>query len=50
MDLLWVVAIVLALMWVFGFAFHIAGGIIHLLIVLAVVAVIVRLLAGRTAV
>ncbi len=47
LDLLFIVAIVLALMWVFGFAFHIAGGIIHLLLVLAVIALVVRLLAGR---
>ncbi len=48
LDLLWVVAVLFALMWVFGFALHIGGSLIHLLIVLAVIAVLVRLLTGRT--
>ena len=48
MNLLWAVAAVLILMWMFGFAFfHVSCGLIHLLLVLAVVAVLVRIIAGR---
>jgi hypothetical protein len=47
MNLLWGVALVLFLMWMLGFGFHVAGGLIHLLLVLAVVAVLVRVITGR---
>jgi hypothetical protein len=47
MNLLWALAVVLFVMWMFGFAFfHVTGSFIHLLLVLAVVAVVVRLIAG----
>jgi len=47
MNLLWAVAVVLFLMWMFGFAFfHVTGGLIHLLLVLAVIAILVRIIAG----
>jgi hypothetical protein len=49
MDLLWALAVVLVIAWVFGFTvFHVAGGLIHLLLVVAVVAVIARLITGRS--
>jgi len=50
MNLLWVVAAVLVAMWVTGFAvYKIASGLIHLLLVVAVVVVIARFVAGRRA-
>jgi hypothetical protein len=40
---------VLLVMWAMGFlAFHVAGGLIHILIVLAVISLIVHLFRGRT--
>ena len=40
--------IVLLVAWVLGFlAFHIAGGLIHLLIILALISLIVHLVRGR---
>jgi hypothetical protein len=51
MNLLWGLAVLFFVMWLFGFAaFHVAGGLIHLLLVLAVVVVLVRVIAGRRAV
>ena len=45
--MLWL-AILLFVAWVLGFAvFKIAGGIIHLLLVLAVVVLVYRLVTGR---
>ena len=42
--------IVLALAWLFGWSvLHIAGGFIHLLVILAVVSLIVHLVRGRRA-
>ncbi len=51
MNLLWAVAVVFVMMWMVGFlAFHVTTGIIHVLLVLAVVAVVFRLVSGgRTA-
>lgn len=50
MNLLWGIAVVLVVLWLLGFSLHIAGGVIHLLLVLALVVVVVRLVAGRRAV
>jgi hypothetical protein len=47
LNLLWVFAALLALMWVFGFAIHFGGGLIHLLIVLAVISVLARIIMGH---
>jgi Family of unknown function (DUF5670) len=45
--MLWTLIVLLLLFWVLGFAFHVAGGIIHLLLVIAVVLFLVNLLSGR---
>ena len=48
LNLLWAVAALFVVMWIFGFTFHVAaGGLIQLLLVLAVVAVLVRIILGR---
>jgi hypothetical protein len=47
MNLLWGIAVVLVVLWLLGFSLHIAGGVVHLLLVLALVVVVVRLVAGR---
>ena len=42
---------VLVVLWLLGFfAFHIAGGLIHLLLVLAVISIVWNFVAGRRAV
>ena len=44
-------AIILIILWALGFlAFNVGGGLIHLLLVAAVVVVIFQLLSGRRAV
>ncbi len=44
----WLIAIVLFVLWALGFfAFHIGGGLIHILIVIALVVVIYRLVTAR---
>jgi hypothetical protein len=47
LNLIWTVAVVLFILWVLGFAINIGGGLIHLLLVLALVAVVYNLLIGR---
>ena len=45
--MLWTLIVLLLLFWVLGFAFHIAGGIIHVLLVIALVMFLVNLISGR---
>ena len=41
-------AVILVFAWVLGFTvFHVAGGLIHLLLVIVLVVVVIRLLQGR---
>jgi hypothetical protein len=44
MGLLDIIIIILVIAWLGGFAFHIGGGLIHLLLVVAVIVLVVRLL------
>ncbi|MGD0903700.1 MAG: lmo0937 family membrane protein [Terracidiphilus sp.] len=45
--MLWTLFVILVVLWLLGFSFHVAGGFIHLLLVLALVVLIFNLLAGR---
>lgn len=45
--MLWTIVGILILFWVLGFAFHIAGGLIHLLLVVAVIVVLFQFFTGR---
>jgi hypothetical protein len=49
---LWIVLfVVLLIAWVGGFTmFHVAGGLIHLLLILAVISLVMHFLMGRRAV
>ncbi len=46
-NLLWLIAIVLIVLWLLGFALKIGGAIIHILLVIAVIVVVYRLVTGR---
>lgn len=46
-NLIWTVAALLLVLWVLGFAVNIGGGLIHLLLVLALVGIVYNLLTGR---
>ena len=45
--MLWTVFVVILVLWLLGFSFHIAGGLIHLLLVVALIVLIFNLIAGR---
>lgn len=46
--MLWTIFVILLILWLLGyFAFHVAGGLIHLLLVIAVIVLVVQLLKGR---
>ena len=46
-NLLYVVAVILIIGWAIGFIGYGAGGLIHLLLVIALIAVILRVIQGR---
>jgi hypothetical protein len=46
-GILWTVIVVLFALWLLGFLLHVGGGLIHLLLVLAVIMVIVNVVTGR---
>jgi hypothetical protein len=45
--MLWTLVVVLFVLWVLGLSLKIAGGLIHVLLVVALVIILVRLLTGR---
>jgi hypothetical protein len=46
-NMLWTIFVVLLILWLLGFSLHIAGGLIHLLLVVALVVLVINLLSGR---
>jgi hypothetical protein len=47
-TMIWTIAVILFVLWLLGFfALHVGGGLIHLLLVLAVIVVVYRLITGR---
>lgn len=47
-NLLWAVAAILLVMWLLGFALNFTlGGLLHVLLVMAIIAVLVRVIMGR---
>jgi hypothetical protein len=47
--MLWTIFVVLLVLWLLGFSLHVAGGLIHLLLVVALVVLVINLLSGRQA-
>lgn len=45
--MLWTIFVILLVLWLLGFSFHVAGSLIHLLLLIAVIVLIVNLLTGR---
>jgi Family of unknown function (DUF5670) len=46
--MLWTLAVLLFILWLLGFGvFHVAGGLIHILLVVAIVVVLLRVISGR---
>ena len=42
--MLWTIIVVLVVLWLLGFGFHIGGGLIHALLVIALIVFLVQLL------
>lgn len=46
-NLLYFIAVILLIAWAIGFVGYNAGGIIHILLVIAIIAVIIKLIQGK---
>lgn len=46
-PMLWTILVILLILWVLGFSLHIAGGLIHLILVVALVVFVLQLISGR---
>ena len=47
-DMLWTIFVVLLILWLLGFSLHVAGGLIHLLLVFALIVLVINLVSGRS--
>jgi hypothetical protein len=45
--MLWTIFAILVILWLLGFSFHVGGGLIHLLLLIAVVVLVFNLISGR---
>ncbi len=45
--MLWTIFVVLLILWLLGFSLHIAGGLIHILLVIALAVLVFNLITGR---
>jgi hypothetical protein len=48
-GILWTIISILFVLWIIGFALHVGGGLIHLLLVVVVVLFVFNLITGRGA-
>ena len=46
-NLLYIIAVILIIFWAVGFIGYSAGGIIHILLVIALISVVLRIIQGR---
>ena len=45
--MLWTIFAILIILWLLGWGFHVAGSLIHLLLVIAVIVAVINLVTGR---
>lgn len=45
--MLWTIVVILLVLWLLGFGLHVAGGLIHILLVVALIVGLFQLFAGR---
>jgi hypothetical protein len=45
--MLWTIFAILIILWLLGWGFHVAGGLIHLLLVLAVIVAVINFVHSR---
>ena len=48
-SILWAVVVILVVLWLIGFLAHVAGGLIHILLVIAIIVLLYNLFVGSRA-
>jgi hypothetical protein len=48
LSILYAIAVILIILWLLGFVLNIAGGLIHILLVIAIIIIVYNLVTGRT--
>jgi hypothetical protein len=46
-TMLWTIFVIILVLWLLGFSLHIAGGLIHILLVVALIVLVINLVSGR---
>lgn len=46
-NILWTIIVILFVLWLIGLVAHIGGGLIHLLLVIAIIVLVINLITGR---
>ena len=46
-PMLWTIFAILIILWLLGWGFHVAGSLIHLLLVIALIVAVINLITGR---
>ncbi|MDW7727424.1 MAG: lmo0937 family membrane protein [Candidatus Methanoperedens sp.] len=47
MNLFWTIVVILLILWLLGFSLGLLGGLIHILLVAAIIVILVRIIQGR---
>ena len=47
--MLWTIAVILIVLWLLGVVVHVGGGLIHLMLVVAIIVGLIQLFTGRRA-
>jgi len=45
--MLWTIAVIFVVLWALGLVGHVGGGLIHILLVIAIISVLIRVIQGR---
>ena len=45
--MLWTIVAILLILWLLGFSLHLTGGLIHILLIIAIIVVVFNLISGR---
>ena len=45
--MLWTILVILIILWLLGFLTHVGGGLIHLILVVALIILVIQLITGR---
>ncbi len=47
MDIFWTIVVILVILWLLGFSLGFVGGLIHILLVAAIIVILIRIIQGR---